>query len=289
MHNSMTRNLLTLVAGILASLPAFPASAFTLTQNSSGQALLNTLLGNTTGLSNFSVRLRGNSGAFGQFQNDPFGLGAGITLSTGDVTQIPGINTGDGLNYDNSDLSSGWPDEDEDGVPGDDVMMDISFDADEFVEKLFFQYVFGSEEFVEWGGSSFNDSFELLLNGQNLARLSDGKLVTVNNLVPNPLEPFHPDYINNPIGSQVPTRLDGFTKVLTFEGLLNKNARNTLSIQIRDLGDYALDSAVFLKAGSLSSRRPDDNSAAVPEPTTMTGLAIAGALGMITRRRQAKA
>ena len=260
------------------------AIAFTITPTNHTQTLLDALLGTTTGLSNFSMDVTGNPLAMGLFENDPFGLGSGIVLSTGKVSEIPGYNTVDGgivadlFNLPN-DLSTSFISP----TTPDFVSLEISFDADQSASKLFFQYVFGSEEFVEFGGTPYNDSFELLLNGTNLAKLSDGQAVTINNLVPDPQGPFHPDYINNPAGSSVPTRLDGFTQTLTFEGLLRQNARNTLTIKIQDVGDGRLDSAVFLKGRSLGTALPPDQ-AKVPEP----GLAIASLVmgGLILRKRR---
>jgi Ca2+-binding RTX toxin-like protein len=52
--------------------------------------------GTTTGLSNFKVNLNGNSQAFGTFANDPFGLGAGLVLSTGKIADLAGANAVDG-------------------------------------------------------------------------------------------------------------------------------------------------------------------------------------------------
>jgi hypothetical protein len=260
---------LTSAAAIVFFSPS--AMAFTITPTNHTQTLLDALLGTTTGLSNFSMDVTGNPQAMGLFENDPFGLGSGIVLSTGKVSQIPGYNTVDGgtnadlFNLPN-DLSTAFISP----LTPDLVSLEISFDADQTASKLFFQYVFGSEEFVEFGGSRFNDSFELLLNGTNLAKLSDGQAVTISNLVPDPTGDFHPDYINNPAGSSVPTRLDGFTRTLTFEGLLRQNARNTLTINIRDVEDGRLDSAVFLKGRSLGTALPVE-AEKVPEP----GLAIA--------------
>ncbi|MCT7954150.1 choice-of-anchor L domain-containing protein [Laspinema sp. D3] len=263
------------------------AIAFTITPNNHKDLLLEALLGTTYGLSNFSMEIKANSTkmgleAIGLFENDPFGLGSGIVLSTGRVKAIPGENTRDGqlLPSDDSSphdlstafISSGSPDS---------LSLQISFDADQTASKLFFQYVFGSEEFVEFGGDKFNDSFELLLNGINLAKLSDGQNVTINNLVPNPAGPFHRDYINNPAGPGILTKLDGFTRALTFEGLLRQNAPNTLTINIKDVEDGRLDSAVFLKGGSLGTALlPDPEK--VPEP----GLAIASLVmgGLILRK-----
>ena len=260
------------------------AIAFTITPTNHTQTLLDALLGTTRGLSNFSMMIDGNPQAMGLFENDPFGLGSGIVLSTGKVSEIPGYNTVDGgtkadlFNLPN-DLSTAFISP----TTPDLVSLEISFDADETASKLFFQYVFGSEEFVEFGGSKFNDSFELLLNGTNLAKLSDGQAVTISNLVPDPMGPFHDDYIDNPAGSSVPTRLDGFTRTLTFEGLLRQNARNTLTIKIQDVGDGRLDSAVFLKGRSLGTALPPETEK-VPEP----GLAIASLVmgGLILRNRR---
>lgn len=264
------------------------AMAFRITPTDNTQTLLDALLGQTYGLSNFSMNVEGNSKAMGLFDDDPFGLGSGIVLSTGQVSEIPGPNTADSeftiSNPENTqttellgDLSTYFVDKE---TP-DSVSLEISFDADQSASKLFFQYVFGSEEFLEYGGSVFNDSFELLLNGTNLAKLSDGKEVAINNLVPDPEKPFHPDYIDNPAGPDTLTKLDGFTQTLTFEGLLRQNARNTLTINIKDVGDGQLDSAVFLKGRSLGTALPQSTEK-VPEP----GLAIASLVvgGLILRK-----
>ena len=70
--------------------------AFTITQNGDANDLKTQFFGNTTGLSNFQVNLKGSSQAFGTFKDDPFGLGSGIVLSTGKVTDLVGSNTADG-------------------------------------------------------------------------------------------------------------------------------------------------------------------------------------------------
>lgn len=267
------------MAAVLTAIAALgmteaPASAFGVTQTNNTSDLLNALLGNTNGLSNFSTSITGNANAFGVFQDDPFGLNSGIVMSTGEVLQLPGVN---GSSVYGSDLSTDF------GVSGetDDLaQFKISFDTDSTVDKVYFEYVFGSEEFLEWSGTEFNDSFELLLNGVNLAKLSDGQTVTINNLVSSPTGPFHPDYINNPAGSSTPIKLDGYTTNLIFEGLLNQNATNTLTIKIKDQADGIYDSAVFLKGGSLGTVKPSQD---VPEP--ITGLVIAAGIGGAALRR----
>ncbi len=279
----------TFTAAALSLLTA-PAMAFSVGATNNTETLKNQLLGTqTAGLSNFSVSVTGNSAAFGTFTNDPFGLQSGVVLSTGRVSDIPGRNMKDNVMTNGSDLNTDFGAK---GEAGDLTQLNLSFFADCTAEKLFFEYVFASEEFPEFGGSEFNDSFELLLNGNNLAKLSDGKAVTINNLVPNAdnRSTDHPDYINNPSLTGLAAniiKLDGFTKVLGFEGLLMQNQTNLLSIRIKDVGDGNLDSAVFVKGGSVGTQKAE----AVPEPMTVGGLLTGGAMlvaGRKLRDRQKK-
>ena len=113
------------------------ASALSVTQENNTTTLLNTLSGGTSGLSNFTVTPTGLNPAFGKFTNDNvFGLGSGVVLSTGNAVDVVGPN--------DTGSKSGL---------GTIAQLDISFDADSTVNKLFFQYVFGSEEFLEFAGS----------------------------------------------------------------------------------------------------------------------------------------
>jgi hypothetical protein len=267
---------LTATLATAMSFVAAPAMAFSVTQTSNLETLKNNLLGNdTAGLSAFELSITGNAQAFGTFTGNPFGLGSGIVLSTGRVTDLPGQNSGNDLS---TSLGS---------TPGDLAELNLSFFADSTAEKLFFNYVFGSDEFLEYGGSSFNDSFELLLNGTNLAKLNDGKTVTINNLVPNSgnRSTDNPDFINNSTGlASSIIKLDGFTKVLGFEGLLKKNDTNVVTFRIRDVGDTILDSAVLVQ-GKLGTIDPDET---VPEPMTMGGLIAGGAMLAAGRKLRAR-
>lgn len=251
------------------SFVAAPAMAFSVVQTSNLQTLKDNLLGtNTAGLSNFSLSITGNQQAFGTFTGDPFGLQSGIVLSTGRVTDLPGPSSA----FASTSLGSS---------AGDLAELNLSFFADSTAEKLFFNYVFGSEEFLEYGGSSFNDSFELLLNGTNLAKLTDGQTVTINNLVPNAgnRSTDNPDFIDNSSGLAASIiKLDGLTKVLGFEGLLKKNDTNVLSIRIKDVGDTSFDSAVFIQG----------NMTSVPEPMTVGGLMAGGAMLAAGRKLRAR-
>jgi hypothetical protein len=265
------------------SLLAAPAMAFSVGTTNNILTLKNNLLGsNTAGLSNFSLSITGNEQAFGIFTDDPFGLTSGVVISTGKVTDLPGPNM---QSSGGADLSTDFGPS---GEEGDLSELNLSFFADSRAEKLFFKYVFGSEEFLEFGGSEYNDSFELLLNGTNLAKLTDGQTVTINNLVPNsgyrPTD--HPDYINNPSVTGLAAniiKLDGYTKVLGFEGLLNKNQTNVLTIRLQDVKDGTFDSAVFIQ-GNVGTIDPES----VPEPMTVGGLMAGGAMLAAGRKLRAR-
>jgi len=265
------------------SLLAAPAMAFSVGATNNIETLKNNFLGtNTAGLSNFSLSITGDARAFGIFNDDPFGLTSGVVLSTGKVTDIPGENLGRDGNL-STDFGAS-------GVEGDLTQLNLSFFADSTAEKLFFKYVFGSDEFLEYAGTSFNDRFELLLNGTNLARLTDGQTVTINNLVPNSGDRStdNPDYINNPSVTGLAAniiKLDGYTKVLAFQGLLNKNQTNVLSIRLQDVTDGSLDTAVFIQ-GDVGTAEAE--AEAVPEPMTVGGLMAGGAMLAAGRKLRAR-
>jgi Ca2+-binding RTX toxin-like protein len=230
--------------------PINAGAAFSIV-GATAQEVLSNLLGDTTGLSNITIAATGNTLAYGIFNNDPFNLGTGIALSTGKVSDLNSANTG---NKSTSFSSTGS------GGVFDPVKLKIEFDADSSASQVFFEYIFGSEEFIDYSGSSVNDAFTLKLNGVNLAKLSNGSAVTINNLTPSQTpSTWNSDYINNPIGTgplQDKVTLDGYTKNLQFIGSLIASGHNVLEIQLNDVGDSAFDSAVFLKGGSLGVTNP---------------------------------
>ena len=154
-----------------------------------------------------------------------------------------------------SDLSTDFGLE---GTENDSISMEIEFDADDTAEQLYFQFTFGSEEFAEYAGL-LNDKISLKLNGFNLARLRNGSAVTINNISSNPFDKDNPDYNYNPVDQDSvssETKLDGFKKPLTIVGELLPNAKITLEINVIDARDGLLDSAVFIKGGTLGTVEP---------------------------------
>jgi Domain of unknown function (DUF4114) len=250
---------------------------FKITQSSNRSNLLENLIGDTTGLQNLRVTsLTGDGRAFGTFKggivdnslvDDPFRLTSGIALSTGRVVDIAGGNI--------SSMESGT-DFSPNGNAGDTIKLNIDFFADGTKDKLFFQYVFGSEEFYEFAGK-FNDSFSLTLNGINYAVLPDVRrsAVSINNLASSSLDRSSPYLLNNLPNegfAKDTIRLNAFTVPLIFEAPLKLNQVNNLEIIVQDSRDGIFDSAVMIKAGTLGTIRPIDIPVDVNNPTKILPL-----------------
>jgi Ca2+-binding RTX toxin-like protein len=140
------------------------------------------------------------------------------------------------------------------GAEDDTISMTYTFTANSTdVDTLLFDFMFFSEELVEFAGSEFNDTFKIMLNGVNMAVLSDGAAASVNALKAAPFAPNHPDLILNPEGTG-PTadsmRADAYTKLLTFAGALQDGV-NTLTIEVADVRDGLLDSGIMVKGGTM--------------------------------------
>ncbi|UBV44766.1 PKD domain-containing protein (plasmid) [Deinococcus taeanensis] len=132
------------------------------------------------------------------------------------------------------------------------AILSFNFKAD--ADKVYFQYVFGSEEYDEYAGSQYNDVFGFYINGQNCATVGpSAQPVSINtiNLSTNPSL-----YIKNNSPSTLNTQMDGLTVTLTCAVTVTPNAVNTMTLKIADASDTILDSVVLLKTGSFSTTPP---------------------------------
>ena len=133
-------------------------------------------------------------------------------------------------------------------------------------DKVFFQYVFASDEYNEFVNSPFNDVFAFFINGVNCATVGTPpvpvSINTINNGNPfGTLPNSHPElYINNDIasGAALNTEMDGLTLVLTCQASVTPNATNHIKLAIADASDHILDANVFLRAGSFSTTPPSN-------------------------------
>jgi len=190
----------------------------------------------------------------------------------------------------------------------DSCVLSFNFKPADGIQYVSFNYAFGSEEYLEWVGSIYNDAFVLLLNDVNIAVVPgtdmdkegnsiEGTPVSINNVNKDANSDFYIDndpqnYADygengeNATDDSVTYRFedvpypnfeaDGFTTNLVARGALKENEWNTLSFRIADTGDCYLDSWVMIEAGTLEGtvRLP-----AVPESGALPTAPVGGATG----------
>ncbi|MBK8947745.1 MAG: T9SS type A sorting domain-containing protein [Flavobacteriales bacterium] len=155
--------------------------------------------------------------------------------------------------------SPGDPDLDLDagtGIPTNDACV-LEFDCVPQGDTLLFNFSFGSEEYQEFVGSSFNDAFAIYLSGPgfmprvNVAAIPGGTIVAINNV--NDL--LNTGYYHNnetPVAGQY-VSYDGFTTNLTAFAVVQPGLTYHFKVAIADMADAAFDSGVFLEAFSFRS------------------------------------
>lgn len=227
----------------------------------SADSLAATLLGSGVTISGISLNCP--SGASGTFQcvDCNVGLASGIALTSGAVSVLPGPNNQSGAGMD--DGASG----DADltaiiGDPTEDACV-LEFDVTVTSDSLVFNYVFGSDEYLEFVGS-FNDVFAFFISGPGIAGTQNIALIpgtTTPVSINNVNNVSHPEYyVNNGDGFTPPydtdpyyIQYDGFTTVLQAKAVVIPCETYHLKLAVADALDHVLDSGVFIEAGSLSS------------------------------------
>jgi gliding motility-associated-like protein len=230
----------------------------------------NVLLGPGVVVTN--ITYAGDFQAIGSFtaNGTNLGLNSGIVITTGTV-----FNNGNGPQGPNDEGGSGM-----DNNGGSSAILNnllapenstfnaavLEFDFVAAGELVSFNYVFGSEEYLEYVNAGFNDVFGLFISGpgivgtQNIAKLPNGTIVSIDNVNTGLNQAF---YVDNGNGNQAPfngstnfIQYDGFTRVLTASSAVQCGQSYHLIIAIADVGDGILDSGIFLEAESLKSPDP---------------------------------
>lgn len=234
----------------------------------------------STAVSVSNITYTGVNTAIGYFNGDNtnIGLHHGMLLTTGSVFLAEGPN--------NTGYATA-----ENEIAGDDSMLlyhcgfatyDASILQFDFIpndDTLFFQYVFGSEEYSEFVGSSYNDIFMFFLSGpgyadSNIAYIEGDPLSPMAVAFINCLFSPYPQYYicNDPFNtdcdgsfncasdsSETTIQYDGFTTVLPAHAIVTPGETYHARIEIADASDYTHDSGVFLSIENFGSGYPLSN------------------------------
>lgn len=178
---------------------------------------------------------------------------SGVILSTGYASDIT-HSSGDPNVATNTGTSM--------GTAGDADLASIAgartFDAAVFEAKfiptgdtLTMQFVFSSEEYLEYVNGGFNDVVGVWVNGVKVDLTVGGGNVTVDEL--NSVDNSNL-YIDNPQNAEVAnTEMDGFTVTLNLKAPVNLGEANYLKIGIADSGDRVYDSNLLIAADSIQT------------------------------------
>ncbi len=170
-------------------------------------------------------------------------------LSTGNMAEA----LGDPAKFASTDL----------GRDGDDELTAFAghptFDAASYQVRLkptgstlHIRYVFASEEYPEYVGSTYNDVMAVRVNGKNCATVPGStQAVSVNTINANENSQWYVDNADGAAGYA--TSMDGLTKPLTCSVPVTKGQEVTVQIAVADTSDRSWDSAIALVDGGIWS------------------------------------
>ena len=204
----------------------------------------------------------GDPTALGSFDaaGSTFPFTSGVIMASGDIANAIGPNNSTGIS---SPLNT----------PGD-IMLDalipgfqtndaavLEFDFVPSNSLMEFRYIFGSDEYLEYVGTSFNDVFAFFLTGpnpsggnytnQNVAIIPTTTIpVSINNVNDTSYPAYYFDNGDGNAPNNEICQYDGYTLALIAQANVIPCTSYHIKLAIADAGDDALDSGVFLEAGS---------------------------------------
>lgn len=187
------------------------------------------------------------SGVFSDGFSSGFDLDSGIILSTGSVLNAQGPNTPQPENEFFMGPGSGAV-SDVTGFPTFDLAsltFDFQLDSS-LTDSISLNLIFGSDEYNESVNTQLNDGFVFSIDGVNQAILDDGSPISINTINNNVNSDI---FIDNTAGG-LPTNIDGFTSLLTFEVSGLSPGVHTAEFSIADSFDDMIDSWVLIGTDS---------------------------------------
>ena len=200
------------------------------------------------------------------------GMASGIILCSGDANMAIGPNNAGGSTLPAGGLGLGGDPDLDQALGGGFTTFDAAVLEFDFIpngDSLSFSYVFGSEEYLEWVNSAYNDVFGFFLSGPGITGPYSNNAANIA-LVPGTTLPVSIDNVNDLVNPQyyvdngdgwtppqntdsTVLQFDGFTTVLVAAAEVQCGQTYHIKIAVADAGDHILDSGVFLEAGSFAS------------------------------------
>ena len=224
-------------------------SQLTVTANNNAQALVQAITGAGITTSNEVLNCPNGASAFFTATNTGIDVTSGILLATGTASNAIGPNNSSSFGNDFS-------------APGD-ADLDIiaaattydacalEFDLIPNCDTISISFVFGSEEYLEFCNTGFNDAFAFLISGPNITG-TNNLAVVPNTTVPVTINTIndvaYSTYYEDNSFNQYPfIQYDGFTKNLIATQIVVPCSTYHIKLTIADGGDGIYDSGVFLE------------------------------------------
>jgi gliding motility-associated-like protein len=234
----------------------------------SAQQAVQSLAGDGVVISNVSIFYQNSNGQnspIGTFidPNNTIGLSGGLLMTTGSAKLAAGANNSPSAGQQNSgyDQSSSELGKLVSGVNFRDICT-VEFDISVSSDVLTFNYVFGSEEYVEYVDDGYNDVFGFFISGPGINGVRNIALVPNTNtpVSVNSINDIRNSsyFVNNGSGDIIvngsPIQYDGYTVPLVAKAIVNPCEVYHIKLVIADVGDSIYDSGVFIEANSFSSQ-----------------------------------
>ena len=270
----MTSRALGLLMPIVVAVPTAFAQ-ITLNQTLTPTQLVeDVLLGSGVQVSN--ITFNGQPGTLlneqiGSFDatNANVGITSGVVLATGSILNATGPNNSGSSSEGGGNFGFGDPDLLLlSGNPSINDAAILEFDFIPIGDSIQFDFVFGSDEYLEFV-NSVNDAFGFFLSGPNINGPYTNNAINIA-LIPNTTDPVTINtvndavnaayYVDNGDGFTAPfntdafyVQYDGLTVRLTAKAAVTCGEVHHIKIAVGDASDTVWDSAVFLEGGSFTS------------------------------------